>query len=331
MTCTTKLFSSDNADFITKNSHMRPALSLSTITLLTIPPILWATNAIIGRLIYQAIPATTLNFLRWALAFLFLLPLAYPIFKSGSGLWRDAKFYLMLGLLGIGLYNALQYLALQSSTPINVTLVASGMPVWMLLVGATFFGATINKKQIAGALLSVLGVVLVLSRGSLQQLLAFQLVPGDLLMIAATIAWSFYSWLLNDKTRQTDMRQHWAYFLLAQISYGLIWSALFAAIEWAMIDYHINWSWTLIAAICFVAIGPAIIAFRCWGAGVQRAGPNVAGFFVNLTPLFTALLSSAILGELPHWYHILAFALIVAGIVISSHQQNKSSLQSTSS
>lgn len=306
---------------------MRTSLSLGTVTLLTIPPMLWAGNAIVGRLIYQAIPPTTLNLLRWSLAFFLLLPFAYPIFKSGSSLWRDAKHYLMLGLLGIGLYNALQYLALQSSTPINVTLVASGMPIWMLLVGATFFGTCINKKQIAGALLSVLGVVLVLSRGSLQQLLAFQLVLGDLLMIAATIAWSFYSWLLNDKTRFNDMRKDWSHFLLAQISYGLIWSALFAGTEWALIDYHINWSWNLIATICFVAIGPAIIAFRCWGAGVQHAGPNVASFFVNLTPIFTALLSSAILGELPHWYHFVAFGLIVAGIMISSHQQNKSSLQ----
>lgn len=303
---------------------MRQKLTASTIALLSIPPLLWAGNAIIGRLINQAIPPMTLNFVRWSLAFLLLLPFAYTIFKPGSGLWRDARHYLLLGLLGIGLYNALQYLALQSSSPINVTLVASGMPVWMLLVGTLFFGAQISRQQIAGALLSISGVLLVLSRGSLDQLLRFHLVAGDLLMIAATIAWSFYSWLLNDQSRLTAMRQRWAHFLLAQISFGLIWSAFFAAGEWAVTGIHIDWSWHLIAAICFVAIGPAIIAFRCWGAGVQRAGPNVAGFFVNLTPLFTAILSSAILGELPHWYHILAFALIVAGIVISSHHRSKS-------
>lgn len=300
---------------------MRNKLTFNTVILLSIPPLLWSANVIIGRLIYQAIPPASLNLLRWLLAFLFLLPYAYSIFKSGSGLWHDAKHYLLLSLLGIGLYNALQYLALQSSSPINVTLVASGMPVWMLLIGSMFFGVAIRGKQIAGALLSIIGVLLVLSRGSLQQLLAFQLVAGDLLMIAATIAWSFYSWMLSDTSRFTGIRQQWAHFLLAQISYGLIWSALFAVGEWAWIDYHIDWSWTLIAAICFIALGPAIIAFRCWSAGVQAAGPNVAGFFVNLTPLFTALLSSAILAELPHWYHVLAFALIVAGIMISSRQQ----------
>jgi drug/metabolite transporter (DMT)-like permease len=224
-------------------------------------------------------------------------------------------------LLGIGVYNALQYAALQSSSPINVTLVASGMPVWMMLVGWLFFGATIRMLQIAGAVLSIVGVLLVLSRGKLEHLLALHLVAGDLLMIAATIAWSFYSWLLTDQNKYQELRPRWTFFLLAQISFGVIWSGLFAAGEWALIDYHIQWSWQLLGAIIFVAIGPALIAFRCWGAGVQKAGPNVAGFFVNLTPLFTTILSAAILRELPDWYHGVAFLLIIAGIVISSKQK----------
>jgi len=300
---------------------MRHKLSFSTIVLLTIPPMLWAANAIIGRLIYHDIPPVTLNFLRWLCAFFILLPFAYPIFKTGSSLWRDAKQYAVLGLLGIGVYNALQYAALQSSGPINVTLVASGMPVWMMLVGWLFFGAKIRMLQIAGAALSIVGVLFVLSRGKLEHLLALHLVAGDLLMIAATIAWSFYSWLLTDQNSFQELRPRWTFFLLAQISFGVIWSGLFAAGEWATIDYHIHWSWQLLAAIMFVAIGPALIAFRCWGAGVQKAGPNVAGFFVNLTPLFTTILSAAILGELPDWYHGVAFLLIIAGIVISSKQR----------
>nr|WP_315487051.1 DMT family transporter [uncultured Undibacterium sp.] len=300
---------------------MRHKLSFSTIVLLTIPPMLWAANAIIGRLIYHDIPPVTLNFLRWLCAFFILLPFAYPIFKTGSSLWRDAKQYAVLGLLGIGVYNALQYAALQSSGPINVTLVASGMPVWMMLVGWLFFGAKIRMLQIAGAVLSIVGVLFVLSRGKLEHLLALHLVAGDLLMIAATIAWSFYSWLLTDQNKYQELRPRWTFFLLAQISFGVIWSGLFAAGEWALIDYHIQLSWQLLAAIIFVAIGPALIAFRCWGAGVQKAGPNVAGFFVNLTPLFTTILSAAILGELPDWYHGVAFLLIIAGIVISSKQR----------
>jgi drug/metabolite transporter (DMT)-like permease len=93
---------------------------------------------------------------------------------------------------------------------------------------------------------------------------------------------------------------------------------LFTVGEWAVGVESIRWGWPLVAALLFVAIGPAIIALRCWGIGVQRVGPTIAGFFSNLTPLFAALMSSAFLGEMPHLYHAAAFALIAGGIVISS-------------
>ena len=102
--------------------------------------------------------------------------------------------------------------------------VASVLPVWMLLVGALFFGLKVRRTQIAGAALSIAGVLLVLSRGDLQQLLAFHLVAGDIFMIFATIAWSFYSWLLAQPKDPLAMRANWAAFLLAQVTFGVVWS-----------------------------------------------------------------------------------------------------------
>lgn len=289
-----------------------------TAILLTIPPMLWAGNAIVGRMVAHDVPPILLNFLRWAIALALLLPLAGPVFRRDSAVWPNWQRFAVLGLLGIGLYNALQYLALQSSTPINVTLVASGMPVWMMLTGWLFFGVGVSRRQIAGAVLSIAGVVLVLARGEWAHLLEMRLVAGDLFMILATIAWSLYSWLLTRTTGPADIRANWASFLAAQVGFGVVWSGAFAAGEALISPASINWSWTLVAALAYVAVGPAIIAFRCWGAGVQQAGPAVAAFFVNLTPLFTALFSSLILGESPHVYHALAFMLIVGGIIISS-------------
>ena len=289
-----------------------------TAILLTIPPILWAGNAIVGRMVAHDVPPILLNFLRWAIAFFLLLPFAGRVFRRDSGLWPNWRRFTVLGLLGIGLYNALQYLALQTSTPINVTLVASGMPVWMMLTGWLFFGASVSRRQVAGAVLSIAGVLLVLARGEWSHLMALRLVAGDIFMILATIAWSLYSWLLIRTTGPADIRGDWASFLLAQVALGVVWSGLFAGGEAIFSSATVNWSWPLIAALAYVAIGPAIIAFRCWGAGVQQAGPAIASFFVNLTPLFTALLSSLILGESPKIYHSIAFVLIVGGIIISS-------------
>lgn len=288
--------------------------------MLVLAPLLWAGNAVVGRILHELVPPITLNFLRWAIAMLILLPLAGSIFRRGSSLWMHWRSFAVLGLLGVGVYNALQYLALQSSTPINVTLVAGSMPAWMLLIGRLFFGATVSRRQIVGAAMSIAGVLLVLSRGEWRQLLALRLVPGDLYMIIATIIWSLYSWLLVRGKEPDDIRGNWAAFLLAQVSFGVVWSGAFATGEWVVGDPQMHWGWPLVAGLLYVSIGPAIVAFRCWGTGVQRVGPSIAAFFSNLTPLFAAVMSSAFLGELPQVYHAVAFGLIVGGIVLSSRR-----------
>ena len=299
---------------------MNQRLTPSTAALLVIPPLLWAGNAVVGRLVHDLISPVMLNFIRWLLAFAILLPLAHGVLRTHSPLWAHWRRYALLGLLGIGAYNALQYMALQTSTPINVTLVGSSMPVWMLAVGALFFGASVTRRQLLGALLSMCGVVLVLSRGEWSQLLAFRLVPGDVFMLMATISWAFYSWLLSATREPTGFRADWAPFLMAQMVFGLAWSGSFAGVEWAVGRTHIAWGWPLCAALAFIAVGPAVVAYRCWGVGVQRAGPAVAGFFINLTPLFAGVMSAVFLGDTPQLFHGVAFALIVGGIVVSSRR-----------
>lgn len=299
---------------------MTQKMTIGTAALLVTAPLMWAGNAVVGRMVNEMLPPMTLNFLRWLLAGLLLLPWAYGVLRPGSALWPHWRRFALLGLLGIGCYNALLYLALQTSTPINVTLVGSSMPVWMLAVGALCFGAAVTRQQLAGAALSMAGVLLVLSRGEWAQLLALRLVPGDLFMLLATVSWAFYSWLLVRTSEPASIRGDWAAFLMAQMVFGLLWSGGFAGAEWALAPTHITWGWPLVAALAFIAIGPAVVAYRCWGMGVQRAGPAMAGFFSNLTPLFAALLSAAFLGEAPRAYHALAFALIVGGIVVSSRR-----------
>ena len=292
--------------------------------MLTMAPLLWAGNAIVGRLVHDLISPFTLNLLRWCIAFVLLLPWAAYVLRKNSAIWQCWKQYAWLGILGIGSYNALLYLALKTSSPINVTLVGSSMPIWMLLIGRLCFGTAIGKRQAIGAVLSVLGVAIVLSRGDMSQLLGLHLVPGDWFILLATIVWSFYSWLLSRSAQnmpgQEAIRADWMGFLMAQMLFGIAWSAVITGGEiWAG-EFFFHPSWTLAAAMLFIVIGPAILAYRFWGEGVKRAGPATAGFFANLIPLFTALLSIPILGETPQLYHGLAFALIVGGIVVSSRK-----------
>ncbi len=299
---------------------MTQKLKPVTALLLTVPPLMWAGNAVVGRLVTDLVPPITLNFLRWLVALFILLPLAWKVLRPASGLWSHWKRFGLLSLLGVGCYNALQYLALQTSTPLNVTLVAASGPFWMLVVGALFFKAPVRRTQLLGALLSISGALVVLSRGQWSELMAVRLVAGDLFILLATACWSFYSWLLSRRDEPEAIRNDWAAFLLGQVVFGLGWSGLFAGLEWTFTDAHIVWGWPLIATLAFVAVGPAVLAYRCWGLGIQQAGPAVAGFFANLTPLFAAVLSAAFLGELPHLYHVAAFGLIVGGIVVSARQ-----------
>ncbi|MGQ9724107.1 MAG: DMT family transporter [Tepidimonas sp.] len=304
-------------------------LTPSTIALLTLPPLLWAGNAVVGRLAAPWIPPVTFNWLRWVLAALLLLPLAPWVVRRDSPLWRQWRRFTVLGLLAVAGYNMLQYLALHTSSALNVTLVASSMPVWMMVVGRLFFGVPVERQQVLGAALSTAGVLLVLSQGRWENLLQLRFVPGDAWMLAAALVWAAYSWLLTRRDESPDIRNDWAAFLLAQTVFGLASATVLAAGEWAWLALAppagmptaIQWSAPLAAVLVFVAVGPSVIAYRCWGAGVQRAGPTLAGFFTNLTPLFTAVMSAAFLGEAPHAYHAAAFGLIVAGIGVSSRRR----------
>lgn len=282
---------------------------------------LWAGNAIAGRVLVGSVSPITLSTVRWGLAALMLLPLGWRVLKPSSALWQNKARFLVLGFLGVGSYNVLLYLALQTSTAINVTLIGASMPIWMLLIGAVFYQVKPKLLQLLGAIVSLGGVTVVLTRGEPTSLLSMQVVMGDLFIMLATILWAFYSWMISRPGKSTERQWPWAEFLMAQVLIGFFWTMLFEGAEIATGYAFIDLNYWTGALILFIAIGPSLIAYRCWGLGVNGAGPTVASFFANLIPLFTALLSAAILGDPPQLFHGLAFALIVVGILVSSSRQ----------
>jgi drug/metabolite transporter (DMT)-like permease len=303
---------------------MKGSITPRLALLMSLPPLMWAGNAVVGRALAGSVAPMMLNAMRWWLALAILLPLGWRLFATPGDLLARWTHLAWLGLLGVGSYNALQYLALNTSTPLNVTLIASSAPVWMLLFGAWFYGEKIQARQWSGLLLSLCGVALVLARGSLDALLNIRLVAGDLYILAAVAMWALYSWQLarppESMRGAARPNWNWAEFLLAQVVFGGLWASLAAAVETQVAPLPIAWSPGLLAAWLFIAIGPSIVAYRCWGLGIVQAGPAAAAFFSNLTPVFAALLSAALLGEWPRWFHGAAFALIVAGIVVSSRR-----------
>jgi drug/metabolite transporter (DMT)-like permease len=307
------------------------------IAMLTLPPLMWAGNAVVGRLTVPHVPPLLLNAARWGVVLLVLLVLGRRAIATAGrrreilARWRPLA---LMGLLGVGAYNALQYLALTTSTPINVTLIAASMPLWMLLVGAMFYAERPRAPQMVGAALSLLGVATVLSRGQLSALADVQFVRGDVYMLAAAASWAGYSWMLarppasmrgEERPKIVDadgQRRVWTWdeALLVQALFGVVWAGGAAGLEAVFSARQPEWSPAVGAAVLYIVVGPSLIAYALWGRAVAAVGPTTAGIFANLTPLFAALLSTALLGEVPHGYHAAAFTLIVAGILVSARR-----------
>jgi drug/metabolite transporter (DMT)-like permease len=287
---------------------------------------MWAGNAVVGRMAIGSIGPLWLNALRWLVALAILLPLGWRALATPPAraqIIQRWRYLAVLGLMGVGTYNALQYLALRTSTPVNVTLIASSLPVWTMLIGVVAYGVRPSRLQFIGALLSLVGVATVLSRGDMATLAQIEFVQGDLLMLLAIICWAVYSWMLARPPQHMAGAARppwgWAEFLVVQCLFGVCWALAGAGVgEVFAPSVSPHWSWLLGVAILFIAVGPSIIAYRCWGLAVAEAGPAVAAVFNNLTPLFAAVISTAVMREWPEPYHGVAFALIVAGILISS-------------
>jgi drug/metabolite transporter (DMT)-like permease len=315
-----------------QQSNMRfMPLSPKLVLLLSIPPLMWAGNAVVGRIAIDSIGPLWLNVLRWLLALAILLPMgrrALATAEARAEIIRRWRYLAVLGLMGVGIYNALQYMSLRTSTPVNVTLIASSLPVWTMIIGVVAYGVRPSRMQLGGAVLSLAGVATVLSRGDVTSLVRIHFVEGDLLMLLAIICWSIYSWMLArppaHMTGAARPAWNWAEFLVVQCLFGVCWAIGAAALgEIVAPSVPMHWSWSFGLAILFIAIGPSIIAYRGWGLAVAEAGPAVAAVFNNLTPLFAAVISAAVMREWPQPYHGVAFTLIVAGILVSSQSMIK--------
>ena len=291
--------------------------SALTFFYLTTAALMWAGNAIVGKILVQSSSPVLLNTIRWGVTALLLLPFAWRVLMPRSPLWTHRKRFLLLSLFGVGSYNVLLYLALQSSTPINVTLIGASMPIWAIVIGALVYHERAQIRQIAGALISMVGVAVVIVRGDFERLIEIEFVAGDLWMVLATILWGAYSWMLAHPKQSTERSWPWAEFLFAQVGFGFCWSLVFAQTEYLLGLNYFTWNWQTLAMIGYVIIGPSLIAYRCWGLGVNQAGATVATFFTNLIPVFTAILSTLLLQIPPELYHGVAFAFILCGIVLS--------------
>lgn len=289
-------------------------LRTSTVALLVLPPLLWAGNAVVARALVGAFPPLALSFWRWALAFALLAPFtAAAVWRHRAAIRAHLPVLLWTSLLGVACYNSLQYLALQTSTAVNATLIGASAPIASLLVGAAFFSTRVLPRQWTGAALSLAGVLWVIAAGEPGRLLRLQFAGGDLIMLVATVAWSVYTWLLRMRRPPLPL----AVFLTVQIGMGTLMILPFHLWELAFVPVPAATA-TNLAALAYVVLLPSLVAYFCWDRGVARAGAVLPMYFVNLTPVFAGALSWVFLGEPIGAHHLIGGALILAGIHLAS-------------
>ena len=283
--------------------------------LLVFATLLWGGNFVIGRAVAGDIPPITLAFLRWVVAFLIFFPIAYSRTKKE---WPMLKKHfgaiLILALTGVAAFNTLVYIGLHYTTSINASLMNSSTPIIIYILSFIFLKERLTKFQLFGTLLSLAGVLFIISGGSLESLLAFSFNKGDLIVVVAVICWSVYSLLIKTYAGKLP---GYATFLVT-IALGALMLLPFTVYELLTTSQTIIWAPSTFGAILYVGIIASIVAFLSWNTGVVALGANKAGIYLNFIPLFATIFAVIFLDEKLLVAQIVGGIAVIAGVFITT-------------
>lgn len=278
--------------------------------LLTLASLFWAANWVVGRAMRSEMPPIAMGFWRWTIAAVILLPFAAPELRRKWPVVRANWLTLMLlGLLGAVMFNTMIYVGLQYTAATNGVLLNSITPILIILLSWVIARERISGLQACGVLLSLAGVLAIVARGDFASLAAFHFNRGDLWLIAAMFLWAIYTFVLRRRPPQLSAIGFLAAMLLLSLP------LLLPFYLWEFVERG-GFALTpaTVATLAYYGTFPSIAAYLFWNRGVAQVGPNKAGLFVHLMPLFGALLSVIFLGEQLYAYHFLGAALIFGGI-----------------
>ncbi|MEZ5870979.1 MAG: DMT family transporter [Nitratireductor sp.] len=283
--------------------------------LLTLTALIWAGNAIAGKMAAGHISPFLLTSLRWTIAFCVLLPISIRYVKNDWPLIRKNIIYLfLLGAIGFTLFNNLFYLALNYTTAINVAIEQAAMPLVVFGLNFLLFSIRASWTQILGFILTIFGVALTATHGNIAGIASQEVNFGDLVMLLAVLAYGGYSVII---ARKPDI--HWLSFITVLAAAALITSIPFTA--WECFTSRLLLPDTKgFALTVYTAIFPAIVAQVLWVRGLESIGSNRGGVFINVVPIFASVMAIFMLGEDFHLYHAVAIILVLIGVWMSQKQ-----------
>lgn len=293
-------------------SRSSSATPATAYLLLIVTMALWAGNHILGRWAHGHIPPMTLSFLRWTLAAVLMFPFAYRAIRVEWPVIRQNwTRMLLLGFMGSGIYNTLQYIALTETTATNAAILNSWGPILIVLAGATIFGDRLRATQIIGMMVSLVGVGVVVMQGEFERIFALAFNRGDLVMLFATGVWALYTALLRLRPAISTMS-------FAGVTYVIAGVVNLPLAGWEFAHgQRMEITGETIAAVFYAGVLASLVAYFFYARSVEIIGANRTGVFIHLIPLFTSVLAFLLLGESPALYHAVGFPLILAGVFLA--------------
>ncbi|WP_078546774.1 DMT family transporter [Litchfieldia alkalitelluris] len=286
------------------------------LLLLIFANLFWAGNYVFGEYLVDEMSPLQMTFSRWLIAAFLLFPMAHWIERpKWKSVWKEWKTLLVLAILGIISYNFLLYEALQYTNSLNAALVNSLNPAVLVVFSVLFLKEKMAVSNIIGLLISLFGVLLVLTKGQLQLIFDTSYNQGDLLMLVAILVWTVYS-VIGRKTKS-----------IPPITATSI-SALFALIMMLPVivfsnnDFNFNLSNQAITGVIYMGIFPSVASFICWNVSLRHIDASKAGVYLNLITVFTAIIS-LILGHSISFIQVLGGIFVFLGVFLTSKRKKK--------
>ena len=288
-------------------------------SLLVLASLFWSGNFIVGKFatLFE-IPPLTLNVFRWISVWIILIPFTYKeIYKNYTYIKKNWLVISFMGLITISTFNSVVYFALNYTQVINAVLVLAVIPAVTIVLSSLMKIEKTNFFQIFGLILSIIGVGSIISNGDIQKIASLSFNKGDLWMLVCVFTWALYSTLL--KKHKFKFSQ----FSLIQlmVSAGVLFLIPQYFYEQS-IGLDVNFNKAFFIILFYVVIFPAIAAYYCWQKGIEIIGPNRATMFIQLMPLFSAVMAIIIFKEKFELYHFAGATFIVSGIYLSNKKTN---------
>ncbi len=282
--------------------------------LLALAALFWSGNWVAGRMLADLFPPVALTFWRWVIALALLAPIVAPrLWRHRDLLLREWRPVVLLGLLGGGLHNVLQYWGLQYTTATNGALLNPLTSIFIILIGAVVLRDPFPRAAALGACVSLAGALAIVTRLDPQVVAALRPNPGDLLVIVSLVMLAGYTLALRWRPQGLDPLSFLACFALVALApVGLCYGFEYAAGARIVVNA------TSMGGLAYIAVFPALLAYLFWNVSVPVVGAARAGVFMHLMPMFGSLLSIAFLGETFEAYHATGMALIFAGLAIAA-------------